>query len=487
MIRFASRGVKPDLTPRPRPAMLYPMRANAIPVLLMCGISAYAGIFRLMLYFLARDRKENLNFALTCLSIALYDAMCVGLYNAQSVSSGVLWQRGQFIAIAVLAFNFANFVLALFEKKSSPFKRPFFVLLATTALAGLAFPELVVSAKDPNLREFGILGLRVTYFEGHVALLMNLLNGLLALAMVYVVAIAVPYVKDHGRKELPYLAIGIGIFFVSLTLDILIASDLLVFLYTSEYSFLILVVLMDFAVQRRYVGLLREVESLNAGLEEKVERRTKEIGRLVGELSSKNEELLEKNLILAELADRDGLTKLLNHAAFHRRLVEQLGAARRQRFPVALAMIDLDRFKEINDSYGHQAGDKVILKAAEVLMGDSRDYDAKGRYAETREVAGIRVYDVPGRYGGDEFALILPYCGPKEARIVCERIRERISRIDIPGFPALRVGASLGAAVFDPSSGPERDGDELVREADRALYDAKAAGRGRTVVAGPEA
>jgi hypothetical protein len=265
MIRFASRGVKPDLTPRPRPAMLYPMRANAIPVLLMCGISAYAGIFRLMLYFLARDRKENLNFALTCLSIALYDAMCVGLYNAQSVSSGVLWQRGQFIAIAVLAFNFANFVLALFEKKSSPFKRPFFVLLATTALAGLAFPELVVSAKDPNLREFGILGLRVTYFEGHVALLMNLLNGLLALAMVYVVAIAVPYVKDHGRKELPYLAIGIGIFFVSLTLDILIASDLLVFLYTSEYSFLILVVLMDFAVQRRYVGLLREVESRPRG------------------------------------------------------------------------------------------------------------------------------------------------------------------------------------------------------------------------------
>jgi PleD family two-component response regulator len=147
-------------------------------------------------------------------------------------------------------------------------------------------------------------------------------------------------------------------------------------------------------------------------------------------------------------------------------------------------MIDIDHFKEINDSFGHQVGDKVILGVAEVLMNNSREYDSKSRYAGTSNTASsIRLYDVPGRYGGDEFALLLPYCSEDEAMIVAERIRRRIEEIDVSDIHGLSIRASLGGAVFGPDLGGAATAEELMHNADSALYEAKTSGRGRTVFA----
>jgi GGDEF domain-containing protein len=436
------------------------------------------------MFILRKESRSNLYYAFICFSIAFYDAMCVGLYNSVSVESGVLWQRGQFAASAFIAGNFFFFVFSLYEKPSTGFKRLYLAILSAFLCLGFAFPRLVVSADAPNMRSFVVAGLSVAYFEGHAGIVFNLLNIWLVAGMAYVFKVAAPFILKREREDALYFLAGMSLFFISTFTDILIASNLVTFIYTAEYSFFVLIIMMDLAVQRNFVSLLREVESLNATLEDKVASRTAENTRLVSELSTKNAELQEKNAILADLADRDSLTRLLNHAAFHRRLSEEVNVSRRQLFPVGLVMIDIDFFKEINDTYGHQTGDKVILRVSEVLTHKSREYDSKARYATSGEPEpNIRLYDVPGRYGGDEFALLLPYCREAEVLIIAERIRKKIEEIEFPGFSKLRISASLGGAVFDPKNGEVLTAEDLMQLADRALYDAKAAGRGRTVIA----
>jgi GGDEF domain-containing protein len=460
------------------------MNGSALPVFLLCGVSAYAGAYRLVLYFLSGGKKEDLHFALTCLSIAFYDALCVGLYSSASVAAGVLWQRCQFFAIILLALSFTNYALATLGRGASRFKHALFATLAATALVGLVFPEAVASVSRPNPRDFLFLGMQVRYFEARVSPLFGLLYCLLAVTMGFLVAMALPGIRSHRQKHLAWLSIGIPLILVSLGLDILIGSNLILAPYTTEYSLFLLVLAMDLSLQRRYVSLLAEVESLNTGLEAKVEERTTEIRHLAEELSGKNFELLGKNAVLAELAERDGLTKLLNHVAFQRRLVELLGASRRQGFTVALIMIDLDWFKEINDTWGHQAGDWVLMLTADILRSGLRDCRGWEEGGGGREAAGVRIYDVPGRYGGDEFAVILPWCDGPGVERVCERIRELIEKLRMPAYPELRVTASLGAAIFTPDApaGTESDDVVLMREADAALYVAKSEGKGRAVL-----
>ncbi len=465
------------------------MTPNSLPVLIMCGISCYAGLSRLVMYVLRMESRVNLYFAFVCFSIAFYDAMAVGLYNCSSVEAGVLWQRGQFFASNFIGGSAFLMVFALYEKKSVAFKILYICLLAAFLALGLAFPGLIVSASRPNVRSFAIFGGLVTYFEGVTGILFNLTNVLLVVGMAYILRIAISAARSRKREDAYFLLVGLSLFFASAFTDILIASNIILSLYSAEYVFFALILMMDLAVQKRFVSLFREVEALNVGLEARVERRTQEITGLVSQLYSKNAELQDKNAVLAELADRDGLTKLLNHAAFHRRLAEEFSASRRQLFCLSLVMIDIDRFKEINDTYGHQAGDKVILMVAEVLMHNSRDYDLKSRLVDDPAASqaaeagpAIRLYDVSGRYGGDEFALLLPYCGAKDVLVIAERVRARIEAIAVPGLPDLRVGASLGCAVYDPRAKADCPVADLMQAADRALYEAKAAGRGRTAV-----
>jgi PleD family two-component response regulator len=219
-------------------------------------------------------------------------------------------------------------------------------------------------------------------------------------------------------------------------------------------------------------------------LEDRVKTRTTDINKLLDELSLANKELDEKNKVLQELSEHDSLTKLLNYGAFHRRMAEMFNLAKRQHFPLALVMIDIDHFKQINDQYGHPLGDGIIKKVADVLLSSSRNYDVKARYGETQKempAAQIRKYDMAGRYGGDEFAVILPYCSEKETKIIAERICKHINHIELKEIPDLRISASMGAAVFD-----QRvicaDESILIHQADQALYQAKKSGRNQVVI-----
>jgi diguanylate cyclase (GGDEF)-like protein len=161
------------------------------------------------------------------------------------------------------------------------------------------------------------------------------------------------------------------------------------------------------------------------------------------------------------LAFHDALTGLANRALFDERLTRALADAQESSRSVALLYFDLDRFKHVNDTLGHPAGDQLICAMAKRL------------------VAATRLSDVVARIGGDEFAIIQTGVGsPAEVEVLCMRIVEAVSEPYLLAGTKLSVGVSIGVAI---APGDARDRTELARKADIALYEAKAAGRGRYV------
>lgn len=174
-------------------------------------------------------------------------------------------------------------------------------------------------------------------------------------------------------------------------------------------------------------------------------------------------ELEEKNRELERLTVTDPLTGLPNRRAFDKGLERELRRAHRFEDPFALAILDVDRFKAINDTYGHEVGDDVLRQIARRLQETCPAGD---------EVA---------RIGGEEFGLILPRTGVAEALGVAERMREAVSRKAFPtSEESLRVTLSVGAACAGGEIG--YDEHELFKSADEALYRSKTEGRNRVTL-----
>jgi diguanylate cyclase (GGDEF)-like protein len=174
-----------------------------------------------------------------------------------------------------------------------------------------------------------------------------------------------------------------------------------------------------------------------------------------------------ENVELHELVQRqavtDELTGLSNHRRFQEVIVQEVGRAKRFGQDLGLVMLDIDHFKSVNDTYGHQQGDVVLREVARVLRDSSREIDE------------------PARYGGEELAVALPQTDLDGAYLFAERVRTALEALRIPrrdGVGHLRVTASFGAAAL-PGNGEDKA--SLIAAADAALYRAKRAGRNRTV------
>jgi diguanylate cyclase (GGDEF)-like protein len=164
---------------------------------------------------------------------------------------------------------------------------------------------------------------------------------------------------------------------------------------------------------------------------------------------------------LSDRAERDALTGLANRRALDERLEEELDRARRYRTHLSLVLVDIDDFKQVNDRYGHQSGDDLLRAFATALSGS------------------LRELDLAARFGGEEFALLLPGTPSGGACIVAEQIRRLVSELELvgPGGLPIRLTASFGVADY-PSCATV---DELYECADRRLYDAKRRGKDQVV------
>ena len=161
------------------------------------------------------------------------------------------------------------------------------------------------------------------------------------------------------------------------------------------------------------------------------------------------------NRKLEEMATTDGLTGLANRRHFDDALRMAHAAQFRSGHPLSLLMIDVDKFKSYNDTYGHQGGDDILQQVGRTLRQT------------------VRAHELVARYGGEEFAVILPGAGPQEAMGLAERLR---AAIESANWPQRAVTISLGAAT---STDATCDPEELVHTADAALYQSKADGRNR--------
>ena len=159
----------------------------------------------------------------------------------------------------------------------------------------------------------------------------------------------------------------------------------------------------------------------------------------------------------------DELTGLANHGRFQELLNSEIEQVRRYQHPIGLIMLDIDDFKAVNDTYGHQQGDAVLRSVASVLRENSRDADS------------------PARYGGEELSLILPHTDLDGAYAIAERIRAAVEGLRVPrtsGGGILRITTSVGVTASTAG-----DKETLIAEADAALYEAKRSGKNCTVSA----
>lgn len=190
----------------------------------------------------------------------------------------------------------------------------------------------------------------------------------------------------------------------------------------------------------------RYLNQINEGLEGLVLERTKE--------------LEEKNRQLKELSIHDSMTGLLNHNTSIEHLKMIKNSVKRYDDSLAVIMLDIDLFKNINDNYGHPAGDKVIISIADILKESLRDSD------------------ICGRYGGEEFILILDRIEREQAYALAERIRKKILLLKIDEIDNIVISASFGLSIYDKN----RSDQDLILEADKALYQAKKEGRNKVVI-----
>jgi diguanylate cyclase (GGDEF)-like protein len=187
-------------------------------------------------------------------------------------------------------------------------------------------------------------------------------------------------------------------------------------------------------------------------------------GRRIVELHG---QLIAAREALREQATTDSLTGLANRRTILEALGKELERCRRSAAACAILFVDLDHFKQVNDTHGHSAGDEVLRQSASTMR------------------AILRPYDLVGRYGGEEFVVVLPQCDAAGARAAAERLRACVAETAIAvGGASVRVTCSLGIAVGDSRNGWDRE--LLLNAADAALYRAKHAGRNRIVVVGED-
>lgn len=195
-------------------------------------------------------------------------------------------------------------------------------------------------------------------------------------------------------------------------------------------------------LQRRTTALDEERKGRQRELEQLVAERTEALQSAVQELEN--------------LARRDALTGLQNRLSANERLREEFLRIRRTSRPHAVLLMDIDHFKRINDTYGHEAGDHVLQQVGNVLK------------------ASIRATDFVARFGGEEFLVLLPETGADGALTIAEKIRLAVAAATLPGIAGVTISIGVSTALPEDSSE-----DQAVRRADKALYQAKAEGRNR--------
>lgn len=212
-----------------------------------------------------------------------------------------------------------------------------------------------------------------------------------------------------------------------------------------------------------FEAILKRANDTLVDMTLKSQQQTTQLQQQASQLEKKAGTLREMNVALKKVAAVDALTGLANRARFDSFLNEHFVSAVATRRPLAVLMVDVDKFKAVNDTHGHPAGDAVLNALGRLISGSTRPGD------------------LAARYGDEEIALVLPNTTRADAAAIAETVRRAIAQapVALPGGETVPVTASVGVAALEPAAGPNpfREPAHLVKAADLALYAAKSAGR----------
>jgi diguanylate cyclase (GGDEF)-like protein len=439
------------------------MTIVSLACLAMASIVFYVGSYHLVAYVRRRSAATYLPFALLCFSVSAYDFFSFGLYNSTSVEQGMFWQRLQLdIAFFISAFV-GWFVITYTGGRNRVFLSLVVVSFAVLlALSMVVDPSWTLSADHPSVKHIEFGPFAVTYFEAEIGLLYNLQVALAILFYVYALILLHRHYAHSRDHNALVIITSQYVYFAGVISDSLVMNRVYPFIYVSEYAFLFIVLAMSYVLLTEFVGMYKEVEIARARLEEKVGERTQEIQQL--------------NQELQRLAEVDSLT-----GAYNRRFLDQYleievrraaNALRHDRDgtdPVVgmnfgLAILDIDNFKRINDTFGHPVGDRVLVQVADLV----------------RQSAFSR--DIFCRYGGEEFVLIFTRTSREGIYQAAEKIRHNVEQHPFhlsEQEPAYRMTVSIGAAAFGDT--PGRSASDVLRIADQRLLQAKSTGKNKVV------
>ncbi len=230
------------------------MNQYSLPILVIASISFYVGIYHLMLYFRDRQIRRDLVFALLCFTTTLYDIFCIGLYHVTSVAAGVHWQRNQMIALAFVIIFFVWFVADYthYERKRLVYAITVFFLL-TAVVQLIDRSNLTWILDQPAIKIFTFpSGYMITYYEaavGPITLLENLMGFVWG---VFIIVLGIRFYQRGFKQEAIPLIIAMVIMYFAMANDIAVSNEWYSFIYTIEYAYPIMILLMAFSLTRTY-------------------------------------------------------------------------------------------------------------------------------------------------------------------------------------------------------------------------------------------
>ncbi len=385
----------------------------------------FGGLFMIALYhvvifFLRRQEWSALYFSLFCFSMAvrslLIEEFCVLIFFP-----GVSWEILLKLTYFTFSVGFPAFVFFFYSLYPREVKKTGLGLFAGT---GIIYTLMILFFPAAVFTRY--------LFAFQIVLLAGAVYGILVLALA----------AKQKREDAVFMLVVYLFFFLCILNDTLHHNMVITTAYTVPFGFFGFIFLQSILLSRKYSRAFIQIETL-------FEEKTKLEGTA---------------LTLETLSYLDSLTGISNRRRLDEYLLEEWRRAQRSGSPLSLIMIDIDNFKQYNDHYGHIAGDDVLKRTSRAL-----------------ESAFSRPGDFIARYGGEEFAVILPHTDRKGAVTIAEIMRKKVMELRIPhhfSTAADVVSISLGSATIYPDQGATPE--ELIKEADKALYRAKQEGKNRT-------
>lgn len=390
----------------------------------VCSISVVVAVIFLGIFLMVPDFHAFLFFALITFSLGIR-VFALSMTRQLVWYAPEFWEYVRLASYIAMPLTVALSIGEIVKEGAERITRWIALLFAVILVVAVAFPLI------------GIYPLEANY---------GVVDGIAVITLI-VLAVLTLRAGLKGNTEAAFLTVNFVIVAGFATYSILMFNGLVPWSDGIDYLMLFQLSAGLMAILiRRFVGAHRLLYQVNSDLERRVEERTRD-------LEEANRQLEDEKRQLRMLSTTDSLTNMRNRAYVLDRLESMLVEVARYGRKLSVALFDIDHFKRVNDEHGHQSGDLVLSRVAREIMDTLRDSD------------------VCGRYGGEEFLVVLPETGAGEAAAVAERIRIQVGRLrfgdDLPG-----VTISGGVAEYDGETM-----EQLLKRADISLYQAKAGGR----------